>query len=206
MAKEIPVEKLDEFCDLLFRALDRAGLLPTRLSEAAHSFEKYGRLLAGLLERYVQVEVAFEEWETRTLRGVKNKWQREAAYPYFQTLRRWLVDAENRLLFEGKGRKDNLNHFKRSLYGRIYTWLYPRRKLSVAYAQAHMGNDAEFEQGAITQQFADTVADIDVLHYLQHEDRQTVIADAQAFTLANASYYRAWKAGNTQSDEVEPVP
>ena len=116
MPKNIDVEKLDAFCDHLFRALDHADLFRIHLGEAAHAFEKYPRLLIGLLGRYQNVESGLSEWETRTLRGV-DKWKRESVYPYFHVLRNWLVASENRILFEKEHRKDTLNHLKRSLYG-----------------------------------------------------------------------------------------
>ena len=203
MAKEIPIEKMDAFCDHLFRALDRADLLPTRLGEAAHSFEKYGRILASLLGRYVKVEAAFDEWETRALRQVKSTYRREEEFPYFQILRDWMTDEENRSLFEGDGRKDNLNHFKRSLYGRVYTWLYPRRKLAMAYADVYRGDKTQFEPSVLEQQFAPTVNDI--FQSLPGVDEQT-FADAQAYILMKPAYYsRNKNDSDTTVEELEPA-
>ena len=206
MAKRIEIEKMDAFCDRLFRALDRADLLPTRLSEAAHSFEKYGRTLASLLERYDKVEAAFDEWETRTLRQMKSSFRREEIYPYFQVLRDWMTDEENRLLFEDKDqhkdsqRKDHLNHFKRSLYGRLYTWLYPRRKLAMAYADVYRGDESQFESTTLEQQFVTTVQD--TLESLPGVDEQ-IVNDAQAYVLMKKAYYsrRRDRQGETEADE-----
>ena len=198
MAKEIPIEKMDAFCDHLFRALDRADLLPTRLGEAAHSFEKYGRILASLLRRYAQVEPAFEEWETRALRQVKNTYRREEEFPYFQILREWMTAEENRELFQGEGRKDNLNHFKRSLYGRVYTWLYPRRKLAMAYADVYRGNEEQFEPSVLEQQFAMTVQD--VYQSLPGANEQT-LTDAQAYILMKPRYYSRNKDDSKTPEE-----
>lgn len=201
MAKEIPIEKMDAFCDRLFRALDRADLLPTRLSEAAHSFEKYGRTLASLLERYDKAEAAFDEWETRTLRQMKNAYRREEIYPYFQALRDWMTDEDSRQLFEEKNRrKNNLNHFKRSLYGRLYTWLYPRRKLAMAYADVYRGDESQFEPVVLEQQFVTTVRDI--LQNLPSADDQT-INDAKAYVLMKKAYYSRQKDKNDQSSDQE---
>lgn len=186
MAKTIPIEQMDEFCDHLFRALDRADLLPLRLNEAAHSFEKYGRLLASLIGRYSNVEAAFDEWQTRAMRGITFQSRREEVYPYFQALRDWLTNVENRQLFEGDNRKDILNHFKRSLYGRIYNWLYPRRKLALAYANVHRGNKAQFEPEVVERQFAMTVND--TLASLPGVTEQA-IRDAQATVLMKKAYY-----------------
>ncbi len=203
MAKKIPIEQMDAFCDHLFRALDRADLLPTRLGEAAHSFEKYGRTLASLLGRYDKVEAAFDEWKTRTLRQIKNAFRREEIYPYFQKLRDWMTDEKNRSLFEGNGRKDNLNHFKRSLYGRIYTWLYPRRKLAMAYADVYRGDEAQFAAFVLEQQFTITVQD--TLQNLPGADEQT-IKDAQAYILMKPAYYSRNKDNSsTTKDDLEQL-
>lgn len=198
MAKEIPIEKMDEFCDRLFRVLDRADLLPLRLNEAAHSFEKYGRILASLIGRYDKIEAAFDEWETRALRRVDNKYRLEEIYPHIQELRDWMTDEENRQLFEGEGKKDNLNHFKRSLYGRLYTWLYPRRKLAATYAQIHAGNEAQFEPSAIDQHFASTAQSA---HQTLGNVDEQALTDAKAFVLAKRSYYSSWKVDAEPSAE-----
>lgn len=200
MAKEIPIEKMDAFCDHLFRALDRADLLPTRLGEAAHSFEKYGRIFASLLERYDKVEAAFDEWETRTLRQVRSSFRREENFPHFQILRQWMTDEENRELFEGNGRKDNLNHFKRSLYGRVYTWLYPRRKLAMAYADVYRGDEAQFEPTILERQFATTVQD--TFQSLAGANEQT-LADAQAYILMKPKYYSHNKNNSDSTEDDE---
>ena len=198
MPKNINVEKLDVFCDHLFRALDHAGLFPPRLGEAAHAFEKYPRLLVGLLGRYENVESGFSEWETRTLRGV-NRQQRESVYPYFHVLQNWLVAPENRTLFEKKEhRKDTLNHLKRSLYARVYAWLYPRRRLTVSYAQAHGGNRTQFEPEVINWDFMTAT---------QHTQQElggivskSVIEDAREFLIAKRSYYQDWKPNQESVD------
>lgn len=198
MTKRIPIEKMDAFCDHLFRVLDRADLLPLRLSEAAHSFEKYGRTLASLLERYDRVEAAFDEWETRTLRQMKRTSRREDVYPYFQVLRNWMIDKENRVMFEGEGRKDNLNHFKRSLYGRLYTWLYPRRKLTLAYADIYRGNTDQFELEAVEKQFATAVED--TVKALPGITDQAVY-DAQDYVLIKKAYYSRDKDSSATTEK-----
>lgn len=191
MPKNINVEKLGAFCDHLFRALDHAGLFLPRLGEAAHAFEKYPRLLVGLLGRYENVEIGFSEWETRTLRGVDRQ-KRESVYPSFQVLRNWLVTSENRSLFEVEElRKDTLNHLKRSLYGRVYAWLYPRRRLTVAYAQTHIGNQAQFELEAINRDFKTTTQPTQ--QELGDIVSKSVIEDAREFLIAKRKYYQSWK-------------
>ena len=198
MPKNIDVEKLDAFCDHLLRALDRAGLFPPRLGEAAHAFEKYPRLLIGLLERYQNVESGFSEWETRTLRGV-NPRKRESVYPYFHVLRNWLVASENRKLFEKEGhRKDALNHLKRSLYGRVFAWLYPRRRLTVTYAQAYLGNQAQFELEVINRDFE--TATQPTQQELGDVVNESVIEDARELLIAKRGYYRSWKPNQESID------
>lgn len=198
MSKQVPIDQMDEFCDHLFRVLDRADLLPMRLNKAAHEFEKYGRLLAGFLTRYDKVEAAFAEWQTRTMRGI-NDTRREEMQTYFHILQKWLEDGKNRLLFEGDSRKDNLNHFKRSLYGRVYTWLYPRRKLAIAYVEAHSGNTAQIEVEVIERNFTATVQG--TIQALGNIVNQQVIADAQAFIVAHRRYYSGRKPGTEPTIE-----
>ena len=195
MPKKIDVEKLDVFCDHLFRALNQADLFPIRLGEAAHAFEKYPRLLVGLLGRYENVEIGFSEWETRTLRGV-DKQKRESVYPYFHVLRNWLVAVENRKLFETG--KDTLNHIKRSLYGRVYAWLYPRRRLTVAYVKEHVGIQAQFEPEAINRDFK--AATQSTQQELGDIVSKSVIEDAKEFLIAKRSYYQRWKSNQESVD------
>ena len=189
--KNVDVEKLDAFCDHLFRALDHADLFPIGLGDAAHAFEKYPRLLAGLLGRYQNVETGFSEWKTKALRGV-NQQKRESVYPSYHALENWLVASENRELFETEEhRKDTLNHIKRSLYGRVYAWLYPRRRLTVAYVQTHAGNQAQFEPEAINRDF--NAATQSTRQELGDIVSESVIEDAREFLIAKRSYYQNWK-------------
>lgn len=210
MPKNIDVEKLDVFCDRLFRALDHADLFPIGLGEAAHAFEKYPRLLIGLLGRYDNVEIGFSEWETRTMRGVK-EWKRESVYPFFCELRTWLVTSENRNLLEKQEhRKDTLNHLKRSLYGRVYAWLYPRRQLAVAYTQAHIGIQGQFEPEAINRDFETTSQSTQ--QELGDCVSKSVTEDAREFLIAKRKFYQRWKpnqevddSGNNETALAEEV-
>ncbi len=199
MSKQIPIEDIDVFCDQLFRVLDRAGLLPIRLGKAAHAFEKYARLLVGLLGRYERVEAALTEWETRVLRSIRDRRQREAVYSHFQTLHTWLTGPENRQLFEGNGRRDNLNHLKRSLFARVYTWLYPRRKLTAAYAQAHAGNANQFKPEVVEHNFVGTTESTCQELGLTTDD--PAVVDAQAFLTVKQYYYSKWKPGGMPVEE-----
>ena len=180
------------------RALDHADLFPIRLGEAAHAFEKYPRLLVGLLGRYQNVESGFSEWETRTLRGVDQR-KRESVYPYFHVLENWLIASENRKLFEKEEhRKDALNHLKRSMYGRVYAWLYPRRRLTVAYTQAHLGDQVQFEPEAINRDFDTTTQP--TRQKLGNVVNKSIIEDAREILIAKRSYYRRWKTNQELID------
>ncbi len=198
MTKKIPVEKIDEFCDLMFRALDHAGLLPQRMGEASHAFEKYSRRLSGFLTRYDRAETAYDEWYTSALRGMHDS-RRERVEPTFQAVRTWLTDEKHRSVFEGEGKKDNLNHLKRSLYGRVYSWLYPRRQLALTYVNIHKGNAAQFERTTIAQNFADDV--IDVWEEFEEIVPASALNDAQQYLIDNRSYYKSWKASNDDKPE-----
>lgn len=189
MPRQVDTAKLDEFCQLLFRTLDRLGgdLLPLFLSERPTSFEKYPRLLLGHIRYYDDVEAGFEEWKSKVLRDASD-YRREGEFPELLALKKWLL--EHRHLFEG--RKDNLNHLKRSLYARAYEYLYPRRLLTGAYAEANRGNPDALEEDAIRANFRQTVqSQIDKLKEVYGEERlETIVAEAEEFLIANRRLYQ----------------
>lgn len=192
MPRQVNTAELDEFCQLLFRALDRLGgdLLPFFLSERPTSFEKYPRLLLGHIRYYDDVEAGFEEWKSKVLRDA-SECRKEKEFPDLLALKKWLLD--HRHLFEG--RKDNLNHLKRSLYARAYEYLYPRRLLTEAYAEANRGNPDALEEAAIRANFRQTVQPrIEELKeiYGEGEKLETIITEAEEFLIANRDRYR-WK-------------
>jgi len=192
MVKQVDTAKLEEFCGLLFRALDRLGgdLLPLFLSERPTGYEKYPRLLLGHIRFYDNVEAGFEEWKSKVLRDASD-YRREEEFPELLSLKRWLLD--NRGLFEG--RKDNLNHLKRSLYARVYEYLYPRRLLTGAYAEANRGNPDGLEENAIRSDFRRVVEPhIDKLAevYGQGERLDGIVTEAEEFLITNRQRYR-WK-------------
>jgi len=203
MPKKVDTERLDRFCVLLFHTLDRLGgdLMPFFLSEKPTSYEKYPRLLLGHIRYYDDVEAGFEEWKSKVLRD-SNEYRREEEFPELLAMRKWL--AENRDLFEG--RRDNLNHLKRSLYARVYDYLYPRRLLTSSYAEANQGNPAALEEEAIRSGFRDKVAShIDRLRgvYGDGEKLETIITDAEEFLIANRNRY-IWK-GKEKPSEPTPI-
>lgn len=201
MPRQVNTAELDEFCGLLFRALDRLGgdLLPLFLSERPTSYEKYPRLLLGHIQYYGDVEAGFEEWKSKVLRDASND-RREKEFPELLALKKWLLD--HRDLFEG--RKDNLNHLKRSLYARAYEYLYPRRLLTGAYAEANRGNPDALEETAIRANFRQVVqshiaklAEV----YGEGERLEKIVAEAEEFLIANRQRYR-WKLREMETVEA----
>jgi len=203
----VDTEKLNEFCDQLFRTLDRLGggreeLLPLFLSEKPTAYEKYPRLLLSQIRYYDDVEAGFEEWKSKVLRD-SNDYRRDEEYLELLALKKWLID--NRVLFENN--KDNLNHLKRSLYARAYEYLYPRRLLTGAYAEANRGNPEALEEDAIKSGFCNEVKPyIDKLStvYSDSEKLQRIVNEAEDYLIANRRRY-VWKLKEIASSEV-PVP
>ena len=195
MPKKVDTEKLNEFCDLLFRTLDRLGggreeLLPLFLSEKTTSYEKYPRLLLSHIRYYNDVEAGFEEWKSKVLRD-SNDYRRDEEFPELLALKKWLI--YNRALFENS--KDNLNHLKRSLYARAYEYLYPRRLLTATYAEANRGNPEALEEEAIKTGFRSEVKpNIDRLSKVYGDSMklQRIVDEAEEFLIANRKRY-SWK-------------
>jgi len=193
MSKQLDVSGLDEFCTRLFGTLDRLGgdLLPIRMSERPTAFEKYPRILLGCIQRYGSVEAGFDEWVTKVLRDA-NEYRKQDEYSELVAMRAWLV--EHRDLLEGN--RDAINHLKRSLYGRLYAYLYPRRLLCASYADQHRGNADALEPEAIRANFAREVQpQIEHLGrlYCDPAAMERIVADAEKCLLANRGWY-AWKA------------
>ncbi|HDQ73591.1 MAG TPA: hypothetical protein ENN19_16060 [Chloroflexi bacterium] len=181
--------ELDEFSELLFRALDRLGgdLLPFFLSERPSAYEKYPRMLVALIQRH-GVEAGFQEWSTKVLRDASDH-RKADEYGELEKLRQWMLTHED--LFD----KAHLAHLKRSLYGRIYAYLYPRRLLTTAYAEAHRGDKEATEEKAIQANFrADVAPQIEQLRevYGDGERLEKIIADAEEFLVISGKRY-AWK-------------
>jgi len=201
MVKQVDKERLSQFAEMLFRALDRLGgsgrtrLLPMRLREAPTAFEKYPRMLLGLVQRY-GVEAGFREWESKVLRDA-SAYRTEEGYPELLTLYKWMQDNQD--LFD----KAHLTHLKRSLYGRVYTYLYPRRLLATAYAQARAGDEGAFEEQVIARGFGTAIQrELQRLgETYSSEQLEQIVADAQAHLLAEKHYYRAWKPAMEEEQE-----
>ncbi|MBC7345663.1 MAG: hypothetical protein H5U03_09640, partial [Clostridia bacterium] len=140
-----------------------------------------------------------EEWKSKVLRDASD-YRREQEFPELLALKKWLLD--HRGLFEG--RKDNLNHLKRSLYARAYEYLYPRRLLTGAYAEANRGNPNALEEDAIRANFRGVVqpyiAKLAQV-YGEGERLQTIVTEAEEFLLANRQRYR-WKLREMEAMET----
>jgi hypothetical protein len=180
--------ELDVFSEQLFRTLDRLGgdLLPFFLSERPSAFEKYPRMLVALVQRH-GVEAGFQEWSTKVLRDA-NDHRKSHQYGEMEKLRQWMLAHEG--LFD----KAHLAHLKRSLYGRIYAYLYPRRFLTTAYAEMHRGNADALEEEAIRSDFREAVApQIEQLREIYGDEAQMerIITEAESFLLLSARRY-AW--------------
>jgi len=190
LAREVNTTELDQFCEILFRALDRLGgdLLPLFLSERPTSYEKYPRLLLGHIRYCGDVVAGFEQWESKVLREADDR-RRQEGFPELLGLKKWLVD--HRSLFEGG--KDNLNHLQRSLYARAYEYLYPRRLLAGAYAEASRGNPDALEEDVIQSDFREVVqphvAKLARV-YGEGDHLQSIVAEAESFLIANRHRYR----------------
>lgn len=198
---QVNTAELDEFCGLLFRSLDRLGgdLLPLFLSERPTGYEKYPRLLLGHIRYHDNVEAGFEEWKNKVLRDASD-YRREEEFPGLLALKKWLLD--HRGLFEG--RKDNLNHLKRSLYARAYEYLYPRRLLTGAYAEANRGNPDALEEVVIRADFRQVVqpyiAKLAQV-YGESERLQSIVTEAEEFLIANRQRYR-WRLREMEALEA----
>jgi hypothetical protein len=197
MPKQVDVSALDEFCTQLFGTLDRLGgeLLPVYLTERPTAFEKYPRLLLGAIQRYDGVEAGFDEWMTKVLRDASDH-HRQDEFPELIALRSWLVD--HRELFEGN--RDTLNHLKRSLYGRAYAYLYPRRALCTAYAEAHRGDPSALEVESIEANFRHEVKpQVEGLaEVYDKEALKQILDDAESYLIAYRSRFR-WRSRDTGS-------
>jgi hypothetical protein len=196
---ELRTDELDAFSGLLFRALDRLGgdLLPLFLSERPSAFEKYPRMLVALIQRY-GVEAGFQEWSTKVLRDASD-YRKEDEYPELESLRSWMLEHKD--LFD----KTHLTHLKRSFYGRAYAYLYPRRLLTSAYAEAYRGDVGAMDEEAIRSNFRQAVAEqIKQLRevYGDGERLEQTITEAEYFLVVNRKRY-AWKERPGAADQSE---
>lgn len=189
METKLQIHKLDTFSDLLFHALDCLGgdLLPNRLSESPSAFEKYPRMLIALIQRH-GVVAGFHEWSTKVLRDA-NDYRKMDEYPELVKLQTWMIKHKD--IFD----KAHLTHLKRSIYGRAYAYLYPRRLLVTAYANAHKGDKSALEEEAIHSNFRQTVeqeiTDLSRV-YNNNEQLEKITEEAEAFLVTNRRRY-TWK-------------
>ena len=195
MPRQVDTKPLEEFCTVLFHALDSIGggiagtdFLPLFLDESPHAYEKYPRLLLAAIRTRNDVEAGYKEWATKILRDAGPR-RREDGFLALLAVKEWLV--EHRTLFEN--RKDNLTHLKASLFCLAYEYLSPRRRLVIAYAKANRGNRPALEEEAIRKTFARVVgnelADLAEI-YGEGDPLETILVEAQEFLIANRHRFR----------------
>lgn len=177
--------QLDELSDVLFRALDQlqGNLLPLYLNESAHAFEKYPRLLVVLLQRHKNVELAFAEWADNVLRNAYT-FRLKEEFPALLKLEGWMV--AHRELFE---QNEVLTYLNQCLLFLAYRYLWPRRELALRYLEANAGNQNAWEEKAIQETFAQVVQEKTAQLtevYGEGDHLRTILADAEAFLVANA--------------------
>lgn len=199
---KLHTEELDGFSEQLFRTLDHLGsnpsgkdLLPFSLVERPSAFEKYPRMLIALVQRH-GVEAGFQEWCTKVLRDA-NDYRKRDEFPALERLHTWMV--EHKELLQDKS---HLAHLKRSLYGRAYAYLYPRRLLTTTYAEANRGNAEALEEKSILANFRQAVAgQIDQLHdiYSEGETLAQIVADAEQYLVANRKRL-TWKKRSQEAE------
>jgi len=146
MSKSIDTKRVGDFCNYLFSTLDNLDLLPKKLSARPTEYEKYPRLLFGLLRRYGSVEAGFREWESKILRDSHKK---EKYYTKLVLLYDWMM--KNSDLFQEN--KETISYLSKSLYGRLYNYLYPRRLLISEYIRTYQGESKAAEASFIDENF-----------------------------------------------------
>lgn len=148
MSRQIDTERVDVFCGHLFSALYSLDLLPQKLSARPTEYEKYPRLLFGLIRRYGSVKAGFKEWESKILRV---SYRKEKYYSKLISLYNWML--ENSDFFEKN--KETIPHISKSLYGRLYNYLYPRTYLINEYIESNHNNKEAID--SIEQNFDKSV-------------------------------------------------
>lgn len=197
MPKTVDTKLLDEFCVILFRALDSLSggiggtdFLPFFLDERPNAYERYPRLLFDCIRNRNDVEAGYKEWATKILRDA-NAYQREKEFEQLLSVKQWLI--EHRSLFEN--RTDNLAHLKRSLFFLSYDYLAPRRRLTTYYANANAGKPEALSAEVIKERFGEVTREERARLakiYGEGEQIESIYHDALSFLLANNPRYR-WK-------------
>lgn len=141
--RTLTADEVDAFGERLLDALYalspyvRNGLMPVSLREKPASFEKYPQMLFTMLEVNCDpahtdgaVREALATWRSQVLRKLDYLEVSEQAYQTLQQLEQWMV-----LHNAGLCNKSTLRHLRKSMFGRTYTYLYPRLSLIMEYAQ-----------------------------------------------------------------------
>lgn len=136
--KGMAIDKIDQFVELLLETLYELGLAPLKLNERPATFDKHPQELFAYLrvrerdpDPVARVDAAFQEWQTWLLRKVppNQGYVKERAFLSLAELRRFML--ENATLFDRR----TLAHLRKSLYGRMYAYLYPRLVQIMAFKQ-----------------------------------------------------------------------
>ncbi len=125
--QSINIPQVDEFVEQMLDALSELQLLPLTLDAKPTTYDKYPRELVAYLEAagvesdpQIQVEIAFNNWQTWLLRKADKAYKRKQGFPLLARLHQWML--EHAELFHPA----TLRHLKKSVFGRIYAYLYPR--------------------------------------------------------------------------------
>jgi len=198
MAKQVDTSRISEFCSLLFPVLNEMDLLPKRLGTRPTKYEKYPRLLLGLIRRYNSVEAGFREWESKILRDARRK---EEHFPDLVRVFEWM--KENKDLFED--RKDTLQYLSQSLYGRLYNYLYPRRLLINEYIQTFKGRTEAAEEAFIDSHFDGAISqNINKLEEIYStEEIKALKNEVKGYLKARSSYFKKALSGEVPEEEIE---
>ncbi len=126
-------EELDIFSDKLLETLYELGLMPCILTRKPASYEKYpqellNRFEINRLHHRDGLIKAFDEWRSNILRKPRYSQTRQDAVLKIEALRTWVIQHDTLLL-----NKHNIRHLRKSMFGRTYTYLYPRLTLIMEY-------------------------------------------------------------------------
>jgi hypothetical protein len=132
----VDTKRADEFTELLLDALYALGgkLMPLNLTDRPASYDKFPQGLLKFIQQYQSapnmnakdiVSAAFKEWRSWLLRKIEKKsaYQAKEEFSQLLKLQQWM--EQNAEFFTPA----TLRHLRKSFYGRIYAYLYPRLAL-----------------------------------------------------------------------------
>ncbi len=124
---------LDTFTDKLLDTLYELSLMPYSLTRKPAAYEKYPqelltRIEIKRLDREEGLRQAFDEWRSSILRKPTYSQTRQDAVFKIGELRGWVMQHSELML-----NRRNIRHLRKSMFGRTYTYLYPRLSLIMDY-------------------------------------------------------------------------